>query len=189
MKGNMKLVIGIIIGVIISSGVVAATMINSSDVSYKDTNVESALNGLYDKASNYKKLNTITTAVATDILTGKTAYDNNGNLITGNNENNCISGSFTCDSKCTGSTGKKVLNFRPTKFIMHLKQRGDIIYYDPEVAGTSVWDLYPSPNPSSWVEYPSPNYSSYFVFANNSLTVRNWGSSVQDDVVDYVACK
>ncbi len=60
-KKNYKLIVGIIIGVIISAGtsyVVAATVINSRDVSYTDnsklgvTNVQAAIDGTCSKISN-----------------------------------------------------------------------------------------------------------------------------------------
>lgn len=54
------------------------------DITWNVDNVESALDDLYIKAKTYKKLDTQTTANSNYILDGYTAYDNNGNLITGN---------------------------------------------------------------------------------------------------------
>ena len=65
MKGNIKLVIAFILGAVIFGciGAYAATMIQSSDVLYNDTNVEAALNGLYTTQNT--TVSTLTTANST----------------------------------------------------------------------------------------------------------------------------
>ena len=73
-----------ILGILLTTGtIVLADNIGASEISYKETNVENALDDLYTKATTYKKLDTTTTATANDILNGKTVYDNNGSLLTG----------------------------------------------------------------------------------------------------------
>ena len=83
-----------ILGIIISGSVVfAATQISASEIEYDSTHsVKDKIDDLYTTATTFKNLTTATTAVASDILTGKTAYDNNGNLITGNYTPNSESG-------------------------------------------------------------------------------------------------
>jgi hypothetical protein len=44
--------------------------------------------------NTYKNLSTETTATSTDILSGKTAYDSLGNLITGGISTDCVSGNY-----------------------------------------------------------------------------------------------
>ncbi len=85
LKKNYKLIIGIVIGAILISGisVYATGQYLASQVTYNNTNVASALDELYTKLSKYKNLNQTTTSTASDIVSGKTAYDNLGNLITG----------------------------------------------------------------------------------------------------------
>ena len=85
-------VISFILGAIIFGGIssVVALTIASKDVSYDNgtsgsakDNVQEAIDELYVKVKNFKKLNVQTTAGAGDILSGKTAYNTAGNLITG----------------------------------------------------------------------------------------------------------
>lgn len=86
MKKNIKVgVISFILGAIIFGGIgVFATLnLTAASVTYDNTTVELALDDLYTKATTYKNLSTATTAGANDILSGKTAYDNNGNLVEG----------------------------------------------------------------------------------------------------------
>ena len=107
---------GLIFGTI---GVIAANTIEASNVTYKNTTVEDAINTLYSKAKtdytgattftpktttqtiqtenkilrnnitinpipdSYKKLSGTATFNANDLVSGKTAFDNNGTLITG----------------------------------------------------------------------------------------------------------
>ena len=87
-------------------------------------NVYSVANHLAEEgwkliSNTYKNLNTQTTAQAGDILNGKTAYDNNGNLITGTHSSgSCISSSFICDSGCDGNAGQNIIDFRPSYFVL-----------------------------------------------------------------------
>ena len=85
-------IISFILGAIIFGGIsgVVALTIASKDVSYDNTtsgaakaNVQEAIDELYVKFANYKKLDVQTTAGASHILSGKTAYNTNGQLITG----------------------------------------------------------------------------------------------------------
>ena len=93
LKNNLKVIIAFILGATVAGGIVYAAT-SASEVTYSTSknaeikNVEQALNDLYAKSTTYKKLDTITTANASDILNGKTAYNNLGNLITGNYNNN-----------------------------------------------------------------------------------------------------
>ena len=89
-KRNIKLIILVITLIIITSGisVYATSTYLASQVDYKNGNsVADALDDLYNKTKSYKNLNIETTASESDILSGKTAYNSNGNLITGNLEN------------------------------------------------------------------------------------------------------
>ena len=104
-----------------SLGVFASSML-ASNVTYGNTTVEGALDTLYTKATTYKNLTTETTAQAGDITSGKTAYDNLGNLITGtlSTNGNCVFGTDTCDSNCETSNGMKIgnYNFNPSAFLI-----------------------------------------------------------------------
>ena len=73
-----KIILGIVIGIIISSGIVyAATTISSSSVMYGDKTVSATLDDLINKTK-------VGTATAADIASGKTALVQ-GSLVTGTN--------------------------------------------------------------------------------------------------------
>lgn len=120
---NYKILIGVIIGFLITIIGVNAEEYKAKffaeSVSYNDSvdlkvkNVQEVLDVLVEKAKNYKKLDTETTATSASILKGKTAYDNKGNLVTGNLSTECVSGSFTY-------TGGEIdiVNFDPTIFLI-----------------------------------------------------------------------
>ena len=63
--------------------------------------------------SNYKLLNTPTTAQVNNILSGFTAYDNDGNLITGTLSTNCVKGYF---DKSANSQISINFGFNPSSF-------------------------------------------------------------------------
>ena len=79
------------LGCILTGGIsVFAAAINASNVDYtpsddtwQTNNVESAINDLYKIAKSYRKLDTQTTANSNHILSNFTAYNNNGELVTG----------------------------------------------------------------------------------------------------------
>lgn len=86
-SNNIKLLIGILIGIIISSGVVYAVNISSANVNYDNTNsgisssnVEGALNELYEYASKKMTLNTFEDALYSQTLTTYAAGNNNTEL-------------------------------------------------------------------------------------------------------------
>lgn len=96
-----KYIVGFVFGIIVSTvvGVTASALYSSSEVGFTPTdsnwsvnNVESAVNALYTRTTTYKNLTSTTTATAADIVSGKTAYDNSGNLLEGTYVDNCISG-------------------------------------------------------------------------------------------------
>ena len=89
-KNNL---LGFILGIVLTSGIaVCASEIFASSIKYKDTNVESAIDELYTISSTYKNLSSNTTVDSSNLLSGVTAYNSNGQLITGNLSANCISG-------------------------------------------------------------------------------------------------
>ena len=82
MKRKYVFAIGFILGAIIFStvSVFATASFLASQITYKSTTLDVALDDLYDKANNYYPLGT-TSATASDILSGKTAYSGNGQII------------------------------------------------------------------------------------------------------------
>ena len=79
MKKYKQLIIGILIGVLVSSGTIYAFTISSSEVTYTtktgtETTVDKELDNLYEVYS-------YGTATSNDLLTGKTAYSNGTKLL------------------------------------------------------------------------------------------------------------
>ena len=94
-----------VLGIILTSTIIVfADNILASSITYKENStVEEAIDDLYTKATTYKNLSTTTNALSGDLLLNKTAYDNNGNLITGS-----IS-TFTPSSSYTPTTNSQTL--------------------------------------------------------------------------------
>ena len=80
-------IISFILGAIIfgTIGVMAANTIEATNVTYKNTTVESAIDDLYTKATTYKKLDTLTNELtSSDLLSGKQGYKADGTVVNGN---------------------------------------------------------------------------------------------------------
>ena len=85
MKIMKSRIFAFVLGALIFSSisVYAARKYYASDIEYKETTLDKALDTLYTKTNTYKNLTEQTTATAQDIVYGKTVYDNNGTLLTG----------------------------------------------------------------------------------------------------------
>ena len=132
-KKNYKLIIGIIIGAILISGisVYATGQYLASQVTYNNTNVANALNDLYNKIKDINE----TDSISTDILSGKKAYTKNG-LITGTKSIDCISGTY---SKPANTYISIDIGFTPTKYILQWELAdGTIIttFYDSSISNS-----------------------------------------------------
>ena len=66
--------------------------------------------------STYKRLDTTTTATSSDIVSGKTAYDNSGNLITGTSINTTFTTYLIADNSSSGASAIQLKNSGFTKF-------------------------------------------------------------------------
>ena len=111
-KTILTVLIGLIVGI---AGTVIASNYLASEIVYNDTTVEDALNELYTVHETYKNLTTDTTVASDKLLDGITAYNKNGELITGSlNVNNGFKGILNVPSDYTGSTYEYNLGFRPT---------------------------------------------------------------------------
>ena len=100
-----KYLLGLLTGLIITSITAYAVIkYQANEIEYNDTTVESALNDLYTIHSTYKHLTSNTTASSSDILNGKTAYNSNGELITGSNTDSNLSYEVWSSGTFTNST-------------------------------------------------------------------------------------
>lgn len=96
--------------------------------------------------STYKNLITLTNELtANDLVSGKQAYNSNGEVITGSLNSNCVSGVITCNQDCAGSTGIKIVNFNPsfyaTRYINNSTNVYDWNIYDSIYSQTKVYNV------------------------------------------------
>lgn len=134
-KKNIKLIIGIIIGGILASGITAYAVINASDIDYKNgKNVSEALDDLYSKAINRGSLNwsptTLTTqSVQAGYYTGG-ILDSRGVTTEGTEWN---SGYFTSVS------GENSINvrFNPSKIVIYRSKDDRTIMYNASESSTT----------------------------------------------------
>ena len=170
-----------ILGLMIASTTTYALAIASKDVSYDNTtsgaaktNVQEAIDELYVKFASFKKLNVQTTAGAGDILSGKTAYNTNGNLITGTYAIPPMTAVFQIGSNNSGSTRQQTR--------INMRQYANIYkYFKITVANcatptanncstiyfNSVGDQ-TSGNMSLNVQYSTYNYPNFVVYTTGS---------------------
>ena len=136
--------------------------------------------------STYKSLTTTTTATASDLLAGKTAYDNNGNLITGNISTNCVSGTFTC-STCTTSNGQLIASIiNPTQitiFNNSYKNLQYIFYYNKNISSNVLF----STSDSNSYLHVSSTFEAKFKVLNNKLYIYNFAA--EGTTWYYTICK
>ena len=192
LKNNLKVIIAFILGATVAGGIVYAAT-SASEVTYSTSknaeikNVEQALNDLYAKSTTYKKLDTITTANASDILNGKTAYNNLGNLITGNLSNGCIVNRVTCSS-CNTTSGQELADFWPSQFAIYGVDASSnakmVWYYNDNIAADKVFVFFQSSN----METLDSTIINASYKLNNKLVIRGW-NGWQNRTLDYMACK
>jgi hypothetical protein len=215
------------IGMIIMAGiVVVADNLSASEVDYKETNVESALDTLYQRStyteydgnttitpsstsqtlptnnkllksditidaipSTFMELAQTTTVTADKLLSGETAYNNLGELITGSMTNGCVNGSFVCTT-CTTSSGQLIVNFNPSVFVLYtnVQENGNSIdvtyYYNRSINSTKVINANSSPK-YIWLDF-SQKFS---INSQNQLLAVNAGTTWQNKTVRYLACR
>ena len=218
-----KYIIGFIIGAVIFSGIsiFATTQIVASNISYKNTTVESAIDTLYTKAksdysgdttftpttssqtiqtnnkilksditinpipSTYKELSTATTVTANDLLNGITAYDNLGNLITGNISTNCIYGNKVFTDDVSTATGQLIENqFIPTTFYIVRPFKNNMVAYLESYDSNNVFLI-----GLSTESLQSRVFTDWFRLDSNSLYIRNLASDNIGKTFYYVACR
>lgn len=121
-KKNFKRIITIIGVIIITTGisVYSTSLYLANQVEYNkngQAKVSDALDDLYTRASTYKNLSATTNATADDILSGKTAYNSNGQLITGT-LNSTENYTYNVLNKDSSSTATQTLNVQVGDVVM-----------------------------------------------------------------------
>lgn len=182
-----RIFVAIITAIICITGTAyAAGQIFASDITYKNTTVDKALDDLYTTASDYVKLENETTVSASNLLNGITAYDNNGNLITGAVSTDCVN-SYVIHNPNTQLNVD--LGFTPTKFLAsyHWNNENMNLYlvYDKAVSNNIYLSYYESDN-TAMIE----NYNDKFRFENNHFISNFGGRSLSNQYTFYyMACK
>ncbi|MBE6160631.1 MAG: hypothetical protein E7158_00215 [Firmicutes bacterium] len=132
--------------------------------------------------NTYKNLTTQTNATASDIVSGKTAYDNNGNLITGNFSGTCVEGSFACTT-CSTTEGQQILAFKPSKFVVYGTTNYKIImFYDENFTGNNFWVT--QSNGSYNFNAPISKF-----IKNDKFIMNSSSSDWNNKTIYYIACR
>ena len=135
--------------------------------------------------ATYKQLSSTTSVSEANLLSGITAYNSDGQLITGEASiTDCISGSFTCDSNCVGSTGKTIANFKPRAFMVWFYNSG--YYYDLFINSLSSTHFYSYKQDGTLI---GKNLVSENYIVNNKFVAYNFGNSVLNKTIYYSVCK
>lgn len=181
-----KYLLGLISGIIICGGIglVIAVTYNANDITYTPANntwnvnnVDGAINDLYTRTETYKKLDITTNATTNDILSGKTAYDNNGNLIIGSHESDngyviLETGTYNALSQGKDSVKEYTISLQNT-------------YTSEQNAQFIVTNVYNANYPNNW--YGRFNSTKEKIIGNSfSLGVCNYSGSWQNATIDYV---
>ena len=139
--------------------------------------------------NTYKNLSTETTATSTDILSGKTAYDNLGNLITGGISTDCVRGTY---KKPTNSQLNINFGLPYTKFVLSFHENAsnrDVVYYYNKNLNSKAFCL----------QYFYNNTSDNSVGLSNTIILSeqgvssnfvSTGTALKNALtIDYIACK
>ena len=194
MKNNIKIILAFIIGLVVAGSVslVIAITYNASSITFTPidntwnvSNVQGAINDLSNISKTYKNLNTVTTATASDILNGKTAYNNLGQLITGNHSD-CILGSFNCTENCHTNEGIRVpnLNFEPNIFFSIKNDYTAFTYFNKNNSNKFAF-AFTDGNSTNGIL--TLDISDFYRF-DNGLILYNWGNAF-DGNSTYIACR
>ena len=193
MKEYMKVIMLIIVGIILVSSIsvyaTATYLYNATDVGYNNTSVSNALDDLYNISSKYKELTSTTSVTPNSLLSGYTAYNSDGTLITGGLSTDCVSGTYT---KPANSQINIPLGFTPSRLEMYFMNSNSngkmIVVYD-----SNIGYFYQIQHPNNEV---TVTRSEIYEFVNNSI-VSKYGTTNTDAnstyknkiTYYYVACK
>ena len=138
--------------------------------------------------SLYKNLSTTTTALASDLLSGKTAYNSSGELITGNISNNCVSGSFVCGDGCVGSSGQTILSYIPSKWHALYTNNNNETFVEFMDSGYDYYIRVSSYN-NGFTGSASAGAINYYDKTNHTLKIKDQGETYRNVTFYYIACR
>ena len=131
--------------------------------------------------STYKNLTTSTTVTENNLLNGIKAYDNNGNLITGNISTDCVSGTY---NKPANSQWNINLGFIPLKYtlIWNNAQGAVVVNYNQSWSNIYISSLYDS----NVLVYNYLTISNNSIVSNFTTSASSYKNSLS---IQYMACK
>ena len=135
--------------------------------------------------NTYKNLTSNTTVDATKLLDGVTAYNNLGELVTGNINTNCVYGTFVCTS-CTTSTGQKIANFKADNILIYNKNSSNwFMYYYNKAYNSNEFQVMSSSIASKYISFDNKfKYNS-----NNELYIHDLSTDWSNKTLYYMICK
>lgn len=156
-----------ILGAIIFStiSVYAVTMIDSKEVSFTPNNTDWEVSNVSEAIDELYEMNEFVKTVSSA---------------------ECVSGTFVCDSDCTGSGKVIVSGFTPSEFIVINTDRENItqfLYYNKKMDSSYVYS-------ATSVSFARKFLlDSLFDLGNNMLSVHDWQSDNLNRTSYYIACK
>ena len=142
--------------------------------------------------SSYKNLSTTTTVTANKLLSGETAYDNLGNLITGNGLE-CMEASTKFTEASTMATGQELVSFWPSHwaiFITHPTYDYTVLfYYNSELNPNYLYRYASGSNSATTTPTYSDNYSLDKYKVNNKLSINSLSNQWIGGDIYYIACR
>ena len=131
--------------------------------------------------SNYKELSTATTVTANKLLSGETAYDNNGNLITGNINTDCVSGTYNHE---VNTQWNIYLGFSPSRYMLTFDTGTGLNSAIYDVISNKIYIVrYYNDSTIEW---------NWLSIHNNAITsnfATTAGTYVRAFSISYMACK
>ena len=170
------------------------TITPSTEIQTLNTNNKLLKNNLTINAipSTYKNLSTVTDFTASDLIYGKTAYNSNGELITGSIiGGNCVYGTITCTD--TAGDLIKIVDFNPSVLDLYWDNTSYatniVINFNRSSSNTQGYRSFYNKTTSSWT------HGTYIITDNfdyNSTTgafsFKNW-QLTRGATGYYIACR
>ena len=188
-------IIMFVLGALIFSSisVYAAHKYYASDITYKETTLDKALDTLYTTQnttvnnlnSQVSTLSNEKTALQSQISSKDATISNLTSQINELTTNNCIKKTITFNQSSTTSSGQKLVDFAPT-FLIWLFDDKTYSFNYPNIVNTSTLQ-YDVELASKSIE--GPYESNNVIFTSNSVIEKNLPSRFVGQNFDIVACK
>ena len=139
--------------------------------------------------STYKELSTATTVAANKLLNGETAYDNFGNLITGNLSTDCVYGTFTWAQNDLDN-GVVIAPFKARSFAIAGENSNAkyLFYYDSGFSATYIYRSVISSNDNISTTVVAISSNNAFKLNDNNTTLK-FSNTWLNKKIYYMICK